>query len=210
MVLRVVDTGEGIPAPLLDKLLQPFFTTKVQGKGTGLGLSTVANIVRSHHGFINVISEPGEGTAFEVYLPAATRAKSPDPVPSATGAPTGQGEHILLVDDELAILAMTRELLEANHYRVTTAQSGDDALRFFQAHAQDIDVIVTDLMMPGLAGPSLIRAVKQIAPVARVVCISGLAAEVKLAAMERSAVRALLRKPYSAYDFRVTLRAALT
>jgi two-component system, cell cycle sensor histidine kinase and response regulator CckA len=210
VVLRVSDTGVGIPPTLLDKLFQPFFTTKVHGKGTGLGLSTVSNIVRSHRGFIKVSSQPGRGTSFEVYLPTATAAKSPEPVPSTAGVPIGRGEHILLVDDELAVLAMTRELLEANHYQVTTARTGDDALRFFREHAKDIDAIVTDLMMPGLDGPSLVRAVKQTAPEAPIICISGLASEEKLAELDRGAVRALLRKPYTAYDFLVTLRAALS
>jgi PAS domain S-box-containing protein len=210
VVLRVSDTGVGIPATLLDKLFEPFFTTKVYGKGTGLGLSTVANIVRSHRGIVDVSSRPGQGTVFEVYLPAATGPKSPDAVAAAAEVPAGQGEHILLVDDEVAVLAMTRELLEANHYRVTSAQNGGDALKFFREHAADIDAIVTDLMMPGLDGSSLIRAVKHIAPETRIICISGLASDEKLAELDQSSVRALLRKPYSAYDFLVTLRDALS
>lgn len=209
VMLSVSDTGTGIPPAVQEKIFQPFFTTKDPGKGTGLGLSTVASIVRNHNGHLELASAPGQGTTFKIYLPASVQRETATAGHSPTAAPLGRGEHILLVDDELALLEMTREMLEANNYKVSSAKNGAEALSLFQQHRFDIEVIVTDLMMPGLDGPSLVRAVKEIAPEARIICVSGLASEAKLAQLNLAEVRALLRKPYLARDLLVTLREVL-
>ena len=207
--LCVSDTGTGIPGELLEKIFEPFFTTKTHGKGTGLGLSTVASIVRNHNGFIEVRSELGKGSHFNIYLPAVAQRETPAPGALRAPPPVGRGEHVLLVDDELALLEMMRGMLEANHYKVFCAKDGAEALTLFHAHQGEIKVIVTDLMMPVMDGPTLIRAVKQAAPGVGIVCVSGLSSEAKLAELNQADVNALLRKPFSAEELLVTLRKVL-
>jgi CheY-like chemotaxis protein len=205
----VSDTGTGIPQELLEKIFEPFFTTKAHGKGTGLGLSTVASIVRNHNGFIEVHSELGKGSRFNIYLPAVTQPETPARVVLRAPPAVGRGERVLLVDDELALLEMMRGMLEANQYKVFSAKDGAEALTLFYAHQGEIKVIVTDLMMPVMDGPTLIRAVRQVAPEVRIVCVSGLSSEPKLADLNPEHVNAHLRKPFSAEDLLVTLRKVL-
>jgi CheY-like chemotaxis protein len=205
----VSDTGIGIPEELLVRIFQPFFTTKTHGKGTGLGLSTVASIVRNHNGFIEVQSEVGKGSRFNVYLPAVAQRETPTAVVPRMAPPAGRGEQVLLVDDEQALLEMMRGILEANQYKVLCAKDGGEALALFQMHQREIKVVVTDLMMPVMDGPTLISAVKLAAPEVRIVCVSGLSSEAKLAELNRADVNALLRKPFTAEDLLVTLREVL-
>ena len=210
VLLAVSDTGTGIPTHLLDRIFQPFFTTKTHNTGSGLGLSTVANIVRAHSGFIEVFSELEKGTTFEIYLPAAAEmeavALSSPPKPP----PVGRGEWVLLVDDERAILRMTNALLEACQYHVLSAQNGADALALFQQHKHIIDVVVTDLMMPIMDGPEFIQEIRRSSPEMKIIGMSGLAAENKLAEAVESNVQFLLRKPYTAAEMLVALRQTLS
>jgi signal transduction histidine kinase len=126
--IGVVDTGLGIPEQNLSKIFDPFFTTKGRGQGTGLGLSTVAGIVRSHGGFVNVYSEVGRGARFEVYLPAIESAHAAHAKPSRRDLPTGSGELILVIDDENAIREVAGETLTAFGYRVMDAGDGAEAM----------------------------------------------------------------------------------
>src|SRR5581483_8091558 len=152
VMIAVTDTGTGIPPEVIDKIFYPFFTTKEQGKGTGLGLSTVLGIVRSHGGFLNVYSEPGKGSRFAVYLPALER-NSATPVPEdRTDLPRGQGELILVIDDEEPILLMARATLETYGYRTMTASRGAEGIELYRKSG-DVRAVVLDMMMPGLDGP---------------------------------------------------------
>lgn len=192
VIIEVTDTGCGIPPAIRDQIFQPFFTTKGAGKGTGLGLSTVAGIVRNHGGQIEVTSETGRGSSFRVLLPANVNA-----VEGVRGAvqpkpPKGSGQHILLADDEQAILLMTKGTLEAYDYRVTVARDGLEALSLYREQPAAFDLVITDSMMPLMDGPNLIRRLKQLNPAARIISISGLA-EV---AADPGTVAASLRKPY--------------
>jgi CheY-like chemotaxis protein len=207
VLLVVSDTGSGIAPEHVDKIFQPFFTTKVHG--TGLGLSTVANIVRSHDGFIEVSSEPGKGSAFKVYLPSSGQMDLALPRAPATVAPVGRGECVLLVDDELAVREMARAMLEVHRYHVMSARDGAEALALFQQHRDEISIVVTDLLMPVMDGPTLVRHIRQISPETRIVCMSGLASEHKLAELDHSSVQGLLFKPYGADELLVALRKAL-
>src|SRR5437660_1078230 len=128
VVLSVADTGSGIPPGLLDKIYEPFFTTKEPGKGTGFGLSTVMAIVQTHHGFIELTSEGGRGTVFSVYLPAARTEDTGFVKKGLPAVEMGRGETVLLVEDEAALLEITREMLEAFNFRVLTARDGGEAL----------------------------------------------------------------------------------
>lgn len=198
--LEVADSGCGIDAAVLDRIFDPFFTTKDVGHGTGLGLATVQAIVRSHGGFVTVYSEVGSGTTFRVYLPVVDAvASSTLPAREAAGdLPRGSGELVLVADDEAAIRAITRQTLEAYGYRVLTAADGQEALELFEAHRGEVALVLTDMMMPHLDGPGLIRAVLQRDPHMRILAVSGLGANGGVAKAAGLGVSHFLPKPYTA------------
>ena len=210
VALSVTDTGIGMPREVIDRIFDPFFTTKEIGKGTGLGLSTVLGIVRSHGGFVNVYSEPGKGSTFKVYLPAQEGAAAGDPVQSeAEKFPRGNGELILIVDDEASILDITKQTLEAFGYRVITAEDGAQAIGQFALARDQVAVVLTDMMMPVMDGPSLIVALKRIDPQVRIIAASGLNANGNVAKAANVGVKHFLPKPYSADTLLTTLRQVI-
>jgi hypothetical protein len=176
IVIKVTDNGTGIPPEILEKIFEPFFTTKEVGKGTGLGLSTVVGIVKSHGGFLQVQTELNRGTTFLIYLPAqegAVAATGAGPTVEAASLPTGNGELLLLVDDEPALLTMTREMLEANGYRVVTATDGTEAVAAYTNRSDEIKLVITDMLMPHMDGPTTIRVLRKLNPGLRFVAVSG-------------------------------------
>ena len=201
VVLRVQDTGTGIPPEVLDRIFEPFFTTKELGKGTGLGLSTAMGIVRSHGGFITVESEPGKGTAFEAWLPASPQAHRPEAKPAAMTLPRGQGELVLVVDDEADILHVTRAMLERHGYRVITAGDGTLALTELSRHLGEVRLVITDILMPFMDGVQLIHALRRMAPELRVIASSGALGmpgqKDRTDEVKALGVRQILHKPYS-------------
>ena len=146
--ISVSDSGVGIPDENLSKVFDPFFTTKGHGKGTGLGLSTVAAIVRSHGGFVSLYSEVGRGSHFKICLPAIESVQSPAIQSIRPDLPLGNGELILIVDDEAAIREIAREALETFGYSVLTASDGAEALALFAQRKDDVQCVITDMMMP--------------------------------------------------------------
>ena len=153
--LAVSDDGCGMDHETLGKLFEPFFTTKPAGKGTGLGLATVFGIVKQNDGFINVYSEPGQGTTIKVYLPRHTGQDAPAGVQPVIEAPLGCGQTVLLVEDEVAILKLGRMMLESLGYRVLTAKGGTEALALAAAHEGEIRLLISDLVMPDMNGKDL-------------------------------------------------------
>lgn len=210
VVITVTDTGTGIAPELQERIYEPFFTTKEPGKGTGLGLSTVSSLIKSHHGFLEMNSTVGQGTAFKVYLPATFESQEPPVLASHLETPLGHGQGILLVDDDQAVLGMVKETLQAYLYHVLVARDGIEALRIYQQHFAEIQVVVTDLMMPVMDGPSLIHKVLEINPKARIVTVSGLASETLIKDWDRSQVIALVRKPFSAQQLLQAIHQALS
>jgi two-component system, cell cycle sensor histidine kinase and response regulator CckA len=199
VVVNVVDSGTGIPAAILDKIFDPFFTTKEVGKGTGLGLSTVMAIVKSHDGFVNVYSEQGKGTTFKVYLPAidiATETKKQHS--GRLGAVRGKGELILVIDDEISILNITSQTLEAFGYRVLTAIDGVDALTAYIQNKNEIALVLTDMSMPVMDGATLIRALMKLNPAVKIIAASGLNVVGEVVKKPECAVKYSLAKPYTA------------
>lgn len=199
--LRVRDTGDGIAPEIFDKIFDPFFTTKEVGRGTGLGLSTVLTIVKSHGGFMSVTSEPGQGADFQVYLPVDKSAPLPAVEPEPTETGRGQGECILVVDDEPVIRQITRATLVRHGYRVLTAKDGAEAVIAFQTGRQQgaaIRLVLTDLMMPVMDGPELIRSLRQMDPHVKIVATSGLLDVAAVGELQRESEVAFLQKPFSA------------
>ena len=172
--LSVSDTGTGIPPEYLSHVFEPFFTTKEVGKGTGLGLSQVYGIVTQHEGFISVKSEAGKGTKFVIYLPALNiRGKEVSGEEAPEEFPLGRGETVLVVEDELPVLAMIGIMLKRLKYRVLTAGSGEEALAMYDEHGGEIALVLTDMVMPGVSGMELFRVLKERDPGVKVVVITG-------------------------------------
>ncbi len=206
--IRVSDTGSGIPKAAFDKIFDPFFTTKEVGKGTGLGLSTSLAIVRSHGGFIHVSSGSG-GTVFSVFLPALQVAAGGSPPVAARALPRGDGQTVLVVDDEAPIRRIAREALETFGYRVLLAADGAEACEIYARHGQDIDAVLTDMMMPSMDGPATIRQIRRINPGAKIIAASGLSANTESARSAGLVVQHFLAKPYSADVLLKTLHEVL-
>ncbi|MGV3661719.1 MAG: PAS domain S-box protein [Prosthecobacter sp.] len=200
VLIKVIDTGTGMPPELVDKIFDPFFTTKEVGKGTGLGLSTVLAIVKSHGGFLEVQSEPGRGTTFAIFLPSNISSSEPQASLPVEALPRGHGELILIVDDEAAVRAIARETLEAFGYRVLSAADGTEALSLYSVHQAEIAAVVTDLMMPVMDGSVTIQVLKRINPKVKVIAGSGIATEGTSARMAELGVKHFLPKPYTTQD----------
>jgi PAS domain S-box-containing protein len=208
--IGVTDSGTGIPREIIEKIFEPFFTTKELNKGTGLGLSTVMAIVKSHEGIINVYSEVGRGTTFKVYLPAMVSESEGD-VEKLEQArlPRGDGETVLVIDDEASILTITGQTLEAYGYRVLTATNGAEAVAVYAQHRKEVSVVLTDMMMPIMDGSSTIQALMQINPAVKIIAASGLHANSSVARDAGAGVEHFLTKPYTAGTLLKSLRAIL-
>ncbi|PEN13743.1 hybrid sensor histidine kinase/response regulator [Longibacter salinarum] len=206
--LTVADTGTGIPDEAIDKIFEPFFSTKAEGEGTGLGLSTAYSIVKSHKGFVDVESEDGEGTTFRVYLPVATSSDRTRGPADSGELRDGQGECILVVDDEEFILDTARQTLEDAGYRVMTAQGGQDAIRVMERSGDDVEAIITDLRMPEMNGFDLIRKLRPQYPNLPIIAASGMADGRTDDALEAGA-QTFLAKPFTADKLQATLQDVL-
>lgn len=207
----VRDSGTGIPPEVRERIFDPFFTTKEPGRGTGLGLASVLRIVRGHGGFLRLDSAVGRGSAFEVYLPAQAPAGARASVETpAAGAWRGNGETVFVVDDEESIREITRVVLTTAGFRVLLATDGADALAKLRAHPDPVQVVITDLDMPGMGGRQLIGLLAGVAPAARILVASG-----TLGLNEEDRMRvdpricAVLQKPFSQADLLRAVRTAL-
>jgi signal transduction histidine kinase len=206
--LAVRDTGTGIPPEIVQKIFDPFFTTKAEGKGTGLGLSTVQKIIENHRGILSVESEVGKGTVFRVLFPAAKAETKTAHDDSKSDALAGNGETILLVDDEHALLEMTKELLEAYNYKMLGAANGSEALNVFLQHRDKIAAVISDLHMPGLGGAELLSKIHEASPQTIGICMSG-SAEGEVNPSDLPACKAFVRKPCSTKELLTVLNNLL-
>jgi PAS domain S-box-containing protein len=207
-VLTVSDTGTGIDPETMEHLFEPFYSTKGE-KGTGLGLATVYGIVKQHGGWISVDSVPGQGTTFEVLLPVADAAP-----PSREARPTDNGveggsETVLLVEDHDQVLRLAKAVLERLGYRVLEARSGGQALEILAAGEGDLDLLLTDVVMPGMSGPELATKAKEIRPGLKVLFMSGYPGDMVSQRGVMEDRQALLSKPFSAEDLAARVRHTL-
>jgi two-component system, cell cycle sensor histidine kinase and response regulator CckA len=205
VLLSVTDTGTGMEHEVKSHIFEPFFTTKERGKGTGLGLATVYGIVKENNGFIAIDSELGKGSEFKIYFPVDPVAKDAL-VTKIVSAPAGGTETILLVEDEAALREITCEYLQSRGYNVLSANSGMQALEICRAHEAPIDILMTDIIMPGIQGPELVKAALNMRPQMHVIYVSGYTDRgLDIANQENNAI--LLQKPYSLADLGHTIRS---
>jgi PAS domain S-box-containing protein len=199
VVMQVTDTGTGIPAVIIDEIFKPFFTTKEIGLGTGLGLSTVQAIVKNHGGFVTVRSEVGKGTTFRVHLPAIGAAEAENARTLSPNLPAGNGELILIVDDEAAVRDIARMTLESYGYRVLVAANGVEGVAVYSTHATDIEVVISDMNMPVMSGSSMIDALRAINSDVKILLSSGLVVQGGIAKRaEETGAAGYISKPYTA------------
>ena len=209
IVITVSDTGPGMTPEVQSRIFEPFFTTKEMTKGTGLGLSTALTIVKSHGGFINVYSELHKGSQFTLYLPALDAPGLAQHEKPQTDLPTGNGELILVVDDEESIREITRGTLETFGYNVLTASDGTEALAIYADRKNDIAIVLTDMVMPFMDGPATIRALQRMNPAVRIIAASGLGTGQRAGEGPLEGVSIFLNKPYTAEKLLKTLAQLL-
>ena len=211
LLLTVSDTGTGMAPDVLARIFEPFFTTKAADKGTGLGLSTVRTIVNNHGGFLRVDSAPGKGTVFSIGLPAEPVAPAvAASVATPVAPPTGNGELVLVVDDEAAIRGITAQALETFGYRVLTAADGMQAVALCQQHRDELRLMVADLAMPVMDGVATVRAVHAVAPDVRIILASGAGASERADPAEGLTVHGRMTKPYRSDHLLALVHRVLT
>jgi PAS domain S-box-containing protein len=211
--VRVSDTGTGIPEEIRGQIFDPFFTTKSAAAGTGLGLSTLKAIVRSHGGFVQMETEMGKGTTLLFHMPAEAKQSSTFEQREKPELPRGKGELILVIDDEKSVGSITRQSLESAGYRAIVAGDGAEGVSLFVQNQEEIVLVLTDMMMPVMDGAATIKAIHRIAPEAKIVAMSGVAAAhtslMSSAPTVPSDVVNFLLKPFTLESLLLTVQDAL-
>ncbi len=209
VMLAVSDDGDGMDKDTLDHIFDPFFTTKGVGQGTGLGLSMVYGIVSQNNGFINVYSQPGTGTTFRIYLPWHTNQAVETQRDMAEDIPPSCGETVLVVEDELALLMIAKMMLEKLGYRVLTAGTPAEAIGLAEKHASEIQLIITDVVMPEMNGRVLAERFRSLYPGIKILFSSGYTANVIGHSGVLDEGVSFIQKPFSMRDLAVKVREAL-
>ena len=206
--VAITDTGIGMDKGTTERIFEPFFTTKAMGRGTGLGLAMVYGIVRGHQGVINVYSEKGHGTTFNIYLPAAeSKVLTPD---AEASSKTMRGdETILLIDDEEMILTVSGELLKNLGYRTIAANGGQEAIEIYRSQKDEIDLVLLDMVMPGLSGGETFDQIKALDPAVKVILASGYSINGQAAGILGRGCRAFIQKPFTLSDLSQKIRTVL-
>ena len=203
--LSVSDSGEGIEQDEIDRIFDPFFSPR--GAEASLGLPTVLALVKAHGGFIVVESEPGTGTTFRLFLPAMPASEPDKPVVSTL--PRGDGETVLIIDDESSVITVTRKTLEEFGYRVLSASNGAEAVAVYAQHQGEIALVLTDMLMPVMNGSATIQALVQINPAVKIIVVSGMNGKREAHHAEGPGVAHFLHKPFTARSLLEKVRATL-
>lgn len=202
-LLLITDTGHGMSPEILEHLYEPFFTTKRPGKGSGLGMAMAYGVVKNHQGHIACESFPGKGTTFRIYLPAIEEAVNTPAETPSFDLRKGNGETLLVIDDEPYIRELAEEMLSINGYRVICRENAEDALVLYRKHRKSVSLVITDMNMPGMSGTQFISEILDVDPNAKILVTSGLALEADPAGRNVLAnTCGLIRKPY---DFKALL-----
>jgi PAS domain S-box-containing protein len=209
VLITIADTGTGMTPRVKERIFDPFFTTKDVGKGTGLGLSTALTIIKSHGGFINVYSEPGKGTRFSIYFPAAESEHGPEDEKGRSSLPRGEGELVLVVDDEENIREVMTATLESFGYKVIIASDGTEGLAQYAQRSNEISLVITDMAMPFMDGPAMIRALRKIDPDFKIIGMSGMLNADQTAELQSLNVSGFLTKPFTAESLLNTISATM-
>jgi CheY-like chemotaxis protein len=210
VVLAVADTGHGMDKTTLENIFDPFFTTKEVGKGTGLGLAMVYGIVKSHHGHITCASGPGEGATFKICFPALEQfVESPSSTVAGPAELCRGSETILLVDDDDPVRDLGGKVLGMSGYTVITASDGESALQIYREEKERIDLVILDLIMPGMGGAKCLQKLLEMAPLAKVVIASGYSGNGQLEGAEEIGAKAFINKPYEVQQMLRVVREVL-
>jgi two-component system cell cycle sensor histidine kinase/response regulator CckA len=207
-VLEISDTGTGMDTTTLDRMFEPFFTTKKLGKGTGLGLATVYGIVKQHNAFIDVHSEPGNGTTFQVYFPATTGAPA-EQNPDRPQMLVAGSETVLVAEDHEGLRELVDTILRATGYKTIIADNGESAVRLFQENVEQIQIVILDVIMPLLNGPDAYDRMSAIKPGVPVIFTTGYTAEAASLNSRLEAGAVLLEKPYAPHTLIPIVRSTL-
>jgi CheY-like chemotaxis protein len=208
LVLSVRDTGPGIPMALQGRIFEPFFTTKKRGEGTGLGLSVVHGIVKSHDGDIRLRSRPGQGALFEIYLPQVAPRTGVDDLTTKEVVARGN-ENVLIVDDEPTLTEVLKMLLETLGYHARSVNSPAEALKALKDDGAYVDLLLTDLTMPGMTGIELAREARRIRPGLPVILLTGYGERMLTDILPRNAISAIIRKPITRVELATRIRLVL-
>ena len=206
--LTVSDTGHGIAPEILERIFEPYFTTKEKGEGTGLGLAVVHGIVKSHGGTITVESEVGEGATFNVFLPRIEDAEDAEETAAFEPLPTGH-ERILLIDDERALVDIGKKTLECLGYIVSTETNGIEALELFREHPDNFDIVISDMTMPNMTGEKLAKEILKICPDIPIILCTGFSKEMTTEKAMAMGIREFIIKPFSIQELAKTIRKVL-
>ncbi|MDY6953687.1 MAG: response regulator, partial [Thermodesulfobacteriota bacterium] len=207
VLLTVSDTGTGMDEKTQARIFEPFFTTKEMGRGTGLGMASAYGIIKGHGGYIDVHSRPGEGTTFNIYLPASLKGVGHDARPIKM-PPTGS-ETVLLVDDEEQIRGVGQEMLEAMGYGVLLARDGREAIELYRHKQDEIDIVLLDIVMPNMGGGETYDKLKEIDPAVKVLLFSGYSIDVKATEILDRGCDGFIQKPFRAKELSAKLREIL-
>jgi two-component system, cell cycle sensor histidine kinase and response regulator CckA len=206
--IAIVDTGIGMDAAVQARIFEPFFTTKAAGQATGLGLSSAFGIIKNHRGFITVQSQPGRGSIFRIYLPAAERERALAPPPRKQTDPTVH--TVLLVEDEEIVAEIGRQMLERLGYRVLLARSGAEALALYARQQAEIDLVILDMIMPGMGGGAVFDQLRDINPQAPVLLSSGYSLNGQALHILKRGCRGFIQKPFSIEQLEQKIRESLS
>ncbi len=209
--ISVTDTGVGMDEKTRERIFEPFFTTREMGRGTGLGLASVYGIIKNHNGFINVYSEKGQGSTFNIYLPASAHQSQNHQCPEEASAPerSSDRETILVVDDEAMVLDVAGEMLRTLNYRVITVPNGAAAIDLYRREQERVDLVILDMVMPDMNGSEVFDAIRRINPGVRVLLSSGYSLNGQAGKIMERGCSGFIQKPFSISELAGKLRTIL-